>query len=211
MRQDQDPPSELTGQRAALEHDRVRHAMLLLPNALTLGAVLCGLTAVRLSGEGRFVLAMGAIFGAVLLDVADGFAARRLSAQTAIGAELDSLADFLNFGIAPAMLLYDRHLHLLGGGGWIVATIYVLATGLRLARFNVQLAHNCPSKWFRGLPSTGAAVAVITADAVANLGLQAAKIPAVIAGVTITASVLMLSKLRVPSLSTIFSRPGRNL
>ena len=116
----------------------VAHAVLLLPNFLTLCAVLCGLTALRLSAEGEFEWAIAAIFGAVVLDTADGYLARLLGAESPIGAELDSLADFVNFGVAPGMLIYQRDLHLLGWAGWIIAAIYVLATGLRLARFNVQ-------------------------------------------------------------------------
>ena len=115
------------------------------------------------------------------------------------------------YWVAPAMLLYNRDLYLLGGGGWLVATIYVLATGLRLARFNVQSrsvwqgANN--KNWFSGLPSTGAAVAILSADAaVANLGLPPAVVPALVAALAIATSTLMLSKLRVPSLSALFNR-----
>lgn len=186
----------------------MRQAIRFVPNAITLGAVLCGLIALRLSAQGRFDLAIAAILGAALLDVVDGFAARRLAAVSAVGAELDSLADFLNFGVAPAMLLYDQHLHALGVAGFFIAAAYVLATGLRLARFNVQslappAAH--PKKWFKGLPSTGAALAVIAVDATATITLQAAKAPPLLAGATLTASALMLSTLRVPTVFTLFA------
>jgi CDP-diacylglycerol--serine O-phosphatidyltransferase len=156
---------------------------------------------------------MTAILGAALLDAADGFVARKLSAESAIGAELDSLADFLNFGVAPAMLLYDRHLYSLGVAGWVIAAIYVMATGLRLARFNVQSKAVLPvpadasrprKKWFCGLPSTGAAMAVMGADA-AVLRLHPAEIPMVIAGAAVTASALMVSKLPFPSLAALLS------
>lgn len=183
-------------------------AVLLLPTFLTLTAVLCGMTALRLSGEGKPELAMAAIFAAVVLDTADGYAARRLRAESAIGAELDSLADFVNFGVAPAMLLYQRDLHLLGWTGWIVAGIYVLAAGIRLARFNVQLktaVDTSQKKWFRGLPSTGAAVAVLIADGAANALFHAIEVSFLMAGTAVAASVLMLSKLRVPAL---FKRYG---
>lgn len=183
-----------------------------IPNLLTLAAVLCGLSSIRLSGEGDFEFAAAAIFGAVALDVADGFLARRLSAVSAIGAELDSLADFLNFGVAPAMLLYRGDLHIMGIGGWLIAAAYVLATGLRLARFNVQLKSNpaaSGSKWFLGLPSTGAAVFVLIAGAAAKSALAAKAAPFFIGGVTVLASALMISQLRVPTLSALFQRKGR--
>ncbi|MGA7326627.1 MAG: CDP-alcohol phosphatidyltransferase family protein [Rhodomicrobium sp.] len=183
-----------------------------IPNLLTLAAVLCGLSSIRLSGEGDFAFAAAAIFGAVALDVADGFLARRLSAVSAIGAELDSLADFLNFGVAPAMLLYRGDLHVIGIGGWLIAAAYVLATGLRLARFNVQLKSNptaSGSKWFLGLPSTGAAVFVLIAEAAAKNTLAATAAPFFISGVTVLASALMVSELRVPTLASIFQRKSR--
>ncbi len=132
------PFKAVSGDGSAPEASPLRKLMRFIPNMLTLSAVVFGLSAIRLSGEGQFALAMTAILGAALLDAADGFLARKLSAESAIGAELDSLADFLNFGVAPAMLLYDRHLYSLGMAGWGIAAIYVIATGLRLARFNVQ-------------------------------------------------------------------------
>jgi CDP-diacylglycerol---serine O-phosphatidyltransferase len=191
---------------------RRRKLAMLVPNLITLTAVLCGLTAIRLSGQGEFALAMTAILAAALLDAADGYVARKLSAESAIGAELDSLADFLNFGVAPAILLYDRHLYQLGLLGWLIAAVYVMATGLRLARFNVQSRADTPpsdkprpsKKWFCGLPSTGAAMAIMGADA-AVLRLYPADIPTIIAGAAVTASALMVSKVPVPSLAAIFA------
>jgi CDP-diacylglycerol---serine O-phosphatidyltransferase len=187
-----------------------------IPNLLTFTAVLCGLSAIHLSGVGEFALAMTAILSAAALDAADGWVARKLSAESAIGAELDSLADFLNFGVAPAMLLYDRHLYQLGLLGWMIASLYVMATGYRLARFNVQIKTVAPAadkprpskKWFCGLPSTGAAMAIMGADAAA-LRLHPSDIPVAIAGVAVAASALMVSTLPVPSLAAIFAPTER--
>ena len=214
MKHDHGQPFKVVGNDSAASGvTPLRKLIRLIPNVLTLAAVVLGLTAIRLSGEGEFALAMTAILGAALLDAADGFVARKLSAESAIGAELDSLADFLNFGVAPAMLLYDRHLFSLGMAGWLIAAIYVIATGLRLARFNVQSKAVLPvpadpsrprKKWFCGLPSTGAAMAIMGADA-AVLRLHPAEIPMVIAGAAVTASALMVSKLPVPSLAALFS------
>ncbi len=213
MKHNHGQPFKVVGSDSAdSKGTRLRKLVRFVPNLLTLTAVVLGLTAIRLSGEREFALAMTAILGAALLDAADGFLARKLSAESAIGAELDSLADFLNFGVAPAMLLYDRHLNLLGAFGWFIAAIYVIATGLRLARFNVQSKAVLPlpadasrprKKWFCGLPSTGAAMAIMGTDA-AVLRLHPTDIPMVIAGAAVTASALMVSKLPVPSLAAIF-------
>ena len=179
------------------------NVVFLLPNILTLCAVLCGLTALRLSAEGEFDWAIAAIFAAVVLDTADGYLARALGAESPIGAELDLLADFVNFGVAPAMLIYQRDLHLLGWAGWLIAGVYVLATGLRLARFNVQSRlpkEPGQKKWFCGLPLTGAAVVVLIADAAANTVLLPDQASLVMGVIVLAAGALMVSKLRVPAL-----------
>jgi len=203
MNEEPDSPSDFAGTPATgIGHASRPNAAHLLPNILTLCAVLCGLTALRLSGEGQPELAMAAVFAAVVLDTADGYLARLLGAESPIGAELDSLADFVNFGVAPGMLLYQRDLHLLGWAGWIIAGGYVLATGVRLARFNVQTKNEAgakQSKWFSGLPSTGAAVAVLIADSAANAAFPMDKASLFTASAAIAASALMLSKLRVPA------------
>ncbi len=202
MNEEPETPQAVTADAGA-GRAPVAHAVLLLPNFLTLCAVLCGLTALRLSGEGEFEWAIAAIFGAVVLDTADGYLARLLGAESPIGAELDSLADFVNFGVAPGMLIYQRDLHLLGWAGWIIAAIYVLATGLRLARFNVQSRlPKAPEqkKWFCGLPSTGAAVAVLIADEAINAALLPDQASLAMAAAVLGAGALMVSTVRVPAL-----------
>ena len=109
------------------------------------------------------------------------------------------------------MLLYRTGLNLLGAAGWLIASVYVLSTGFRLARFNVQ--SRTPSEpahatRFRGLPSTGAASAVLIAGAFANSALKPAHAAALIAAAAIGASALMLSRLSVPSLALLFGRDG---
>jgi len=211
MNEEPDTSEDLSTAAAAAPRTRPAQAAY-LPNILTLFAVLCGMTALRLSGEGQAGLAMAAIFAAVVLDTADGYAARLLRAESPIGAELDSLADFVNFGVAPAMLLYQRDLHLIGWTGWIVAAVYVLATGIRLARFNVQsksAAGAKPSKWFLGLPSTGAAVFVLIADAAANAALRPLSAALFSALAAVAASALMVSKLKVPAPFKRYGARGR--
>src|SRR5436305_9645078 len=95
----------------------------LLPNVITLLALCAGLTAVRLAIEGKLELALGAIVLAAVLDGIDGRVARLIKGTSRFGAELDSLADFLNFGIAPALILYFLDLHVFGSALWIVALV----------------------------------------------------------------------------------------
>ena len=95
---------------------------MLVPNVITLLAICAGLTAIRLSIEGRMELAVAAIVFAAILDGVDGRVARMIKGQSKFGAELDSLADFVNFGVAPGLMLYFWQLHELNNGGWIAAT-----------------------------------------------------------------------------------------
>src|SRR5437868_1312702 len=112
---------------------------MLVPNVITLLAICAGLTAIRLSIEGRMELAVAAIVFAAVLDGVDGRVARMIKGQSKFGAELDSLADFVNFGVAPGLMLYFWQLHELNNGGWIAAMVFAIAGGLRLARFNATI------------------------------------------------------------------------
>ncbi len=112
---------------------------MLVPNVITLLAICAGLTAIRLSTEGRMELAVAAIVFAAVLDGIDGRVARMIKGQSKFGAELDSLADFVNFGVAPGLILYFWQLHELNNGGWIAAMVFAISGGLRLARFNATM------------------------------------------------------------------------
>ncbi|MGY3292573.1 CDP-diacylglycerol--serine O-phosphatidyltransferase [Bradyrhizobium sp. LM3.6] len=112
---------------------------MLVPNVITLLAICAGLTSIRLSIEGRMSLAVYAIVFAALLDGIDGRVARLIKGQSKFGAELDSLADFVNFGVAPGLMLYFWQLHELGNAGWIAAMVFAISGGLRLARFNATM------------------------------------------------------------------------
>jgi len=117
------------------------------PNLITLIALCLGLTAIRLAYEGRLEPAVYAIVVAALLDGVDGRLARLLKGTSRFGAELDSLADFVNFGVAPALILHKFVLFNVPGLGWIVALIFAIAMGLRLARFNVMLDDPNRPEW----------------------------------------------------------------
>ena len=119
-------------------HQRVPVRML-VPNFFTLLGLCAGLTSIRMSIEGRYELALAAIVFAALLDGIDGRVARLLKASSRFGAELDSLADFVNFGVAPAFLIFTWGLGDLKSLGWICVMIFALASALRLARFNSRI------------------------------------------------------------------------
>src|SRR3974390_2409841 len=130
---------------------------ILVPNVITLLALCAGLTAIRLGGGDKLELALAAIVFAAVLDGIDGRIARLLKGTSRFGAELDSLADFVNFGVAPALILYFWGLHDLHSLGWIAALAYAICAGLRLARFNVMLDDPSRPAWaanyFVGVPA----------------------------------------------------------
>ena len=133
----------------------------LLPNIITLLAVCMGVTAIRLGIEGRYELAVAAVIFAAVLDAMDGRIARFLKSASRFGAELDSLADFVNFGVVPAMLIYMRSLSALKNLGWIFALGLAICCALRLARFNVALEDPNKPAWtvafFTGIPAPAGA------------------------------------------------------
>ena len=137
----------------------------LLPNLITLLALCAGLTAIRLAIEGRLELALGAIVFAAVLDGIDGRVARMLKGTSRFGAELDSLADFVNFGVTPALILYFWGLHQLKSIGWIVALVFAICAALRLARFNVMIDDPNKPAWagnfFTGIPAPAGALTVL--------------------------------------------------
>ncbi|HSM19385.1 MAG TPA: CDP-diacylglycerol--serine O-phosphatidyltransferase [Hyphomicrobiales bacterium] len=146
----------------------------LIPNLITLLALCMGLTAIRMAIEERFEWAVAAIVVAAVLDSLDGQIARLLKSTSRFGAELDSLADFVNFGVAPAVLLYNWSLVDLRSAGWIGVLAFSLCCGLRLARFNVALDRPVPawmSKFFVGMPAPAGAITLLLPLYIDYLGL----------------------------------------
>lgn len=137
----------------------------IFPNLVTLLAICSGLTSIRFSIEGRLELAVAAIILAAVLDAVDGRIARFLKSTTHFGAEMDSLADFVNFGVAPAMLLYFELLDGQKAFGWIAALVFAICACLRLARFNVMAIDTEAPKWqrdfFTGIPAPAGALTVL--------------------------------------------------
>lgn len=149
---------------------------ILIPNLVTLLALCAGMTAIRLAIEGRLELAVGCIVAAAFLDGIDGRLARYLQGTSRFGAELDSLADFVNFGVVPAIVLYFWGLHDLRSLGWIAVLVFAMCMVLRLARFNVMLTDpNRPpfqSNFFVGMPAPAGALSVLLPIYLDFLGLR---------------------------------------
>lgn len=145
-----------------------------MPSFFTLLALCAGLTSIRMGIEERYDLALGLIVFAALLDGIDGRIARLLKASSRFGAELDSLADFVNFGVAPALLIFNWGLGSLKSLGWICVMIFALASALRLARFNVAIEDDQQPKWrkgfFTGMPTPAAAIVVLLPVYLESLG-----------------------------------------
>jgi CDP-diacylglycerol--serine O-phosphatidyltransferase len=179
---------------------------MLVPNVITLLAICAGLTAIRLSTEGRMDVAVAAIVFAAVLDGIDGRVARMIKGQSKFGAELDSLADFVNFGVAPGLILYFWQLHDLGNGGWIAAMVFAISGGLRLARFNASMDDpNKPpfaANFFTGVPAPAGAITVLLPIYLAFLGLP--RWPAILTALyTLLIAFLMVSRLPVFSGKTV--------
>lgn len=133
-----------------------RRGIYILPNLFTTANMFFGVFAVVQGMNGRFEIAAIAIFVAMVLDTLDGRVARLTHTQSAFGAEYDSLADMVSFGVAPALVMYSWALQGLGKWGWLAAFIYCAGAALRLARFNTQL-EVADKRYFTGLPSPSAA------------------------------------------------------
>lgn len=136
----------------------------LLPNMLTVVAICAGLTAIRSGLQGSYEVAVQLILLAAVLDGMDGRLARALRSESGMGAELDSLADFLNFGVAPGMLLYTWALEDSRSVGWLAVLTFAICSVVRLARFNVQRKSEDKSHdnaYFTGVPSPAGAMLVM--------------------------------------------------
>jgi CDP-diacylglycerol--serine O-phosphatidyltransferase len=168
-------PSPFRAERLRRRQFRRIPVRTLAPNLVTLLALCAGLTAIRMAFETRYSLALAAIVFAAILDGIDGRLARLLKGTSRFGAELDSLADFVNFGVAPALIIYFWGLHDLKSAGWIAAMAFAICAGLRLARFNVMMDDPDRPAWaanfFVGVPAPAGAIIVLLPIYAAFLGL----------------------------------------
>jgi CDP-diacylglycerol--serine O-phosphatidyltransferase len=143
--------------------DRDLPLMALLPNLITVGAICAGLTAIRFAFQDNFVGAVYLILLACILDGLDGRIARYMKSESQLGAELDSLADFANFGIAPALVIYAWALQDLKRAGWIAVLFFVVCMVMRLARFNADSKSETDDngEYFTGVPAPAGAMLVL--------------------------------------------------
>ncbi len=135
---------------------RMRRVVVVIPSALTLGNLFLGFWAMISAYRGNFTWAGWFIVFAGVLDMLDGRVARLSDAGSRFGAELDSLVDLISFGVAPAFILYFLEFQNAGRFGWVLVYLYVVATAVRLARFNVLSSAGPAGAWFTGLPSPAA-------------------------------------------------------
>lgn len=180
----------------------------LLPNLLTLGAICAGLTSMRLAIDGRVNEAVALVVLAAILDALDGRLARMLRSESAIGAELDSLADFLNFGVATGMLVFLSTA--LSSLGWIAVLIYVICCVMRLARFNVDARQPTPGQslgGFIGVPSPAGAMLAMM-PVFLGRAVPGWEMPSQLVAIWLVAvGLLMVSRLPTPSLKLLRFRP----
>ena len=201
--------------RRSLFRHRQVPGRILGPNFFTLLGLCAGLTSIRMGIEGRYDLALAAIVFAGCLDGIDGRIARLLKASSRFGAELDSLADFVNFGVAPAFLIFNWGLGDLKSAGWICVMIFALASALRLARFNAAIDEEKPkwqSNYFSGMPTPAAAIAVLLPVYIYQLGfdeLKARWALTIVLVYTLFISFMMVSTIPTYSGKLLGERVGR--
>ena len=179
----------------------------LLPNILTLGGVCLGISSIKFSIDGNFNLAVTLILFAAILDALDGRIARLIKGTSDFGKELDSLTDFVSFGIAPVLILYFWELNTYGKLGWAIALIYSVCCVLRLARFNLTKTNNQPewkNNFFEGVPSPAGGLLILMpliydlSDIVINFNLKTFT-----PFLTVMIAFLLVSKLPTLSLKRI--------
>ena len=178
----------------------------LLPNLLTVTAICAGMTAIRFAYQGDIEIAVQLVLIAGFLDGLDGRLARLLNCQSSVGAELDSLADFLNFGVAPGLVIHAWALQDFSRAGWIAVLGYTICCVLRLARFNVSndSDENSDSA-FMGVPSPAGAGLVMLPMYIAFLRPDLPVMqPAFISGYLLFIGLLMISHFPTFSFKTVF-------
>lgn len=187
---------------------------LMIPNLITVLAICAGLTGIRLGFEGRYELAVAMVLLAAFLDGIDGRVARLLKANSSFGVQMDSLADIINFGVAPALVSYAFLLDNARSIGWIGCLLYSIAAGLRLARFNVMAERDIKAAWqsefFVGVPAPMGAMLVLLPVYLGFLGVEPSPL-FVYASVAYTVLIGYLLVSRLPVWSGKSGRVRRDL
>jgi CDP-diacylglycerol---serine O-phosphatidyltransferase len=183
----------------------------LLPNMLTITAIIAGLTAIRFGVQGNFIHAVQLILAACVLDGLDGRLARLLHSDSKMGAELDSLADFLNFGVAPPLVIYFWALQGARPVAWIAVLVFSVSCVVRLARFNVSGKSEDSggdSAYFTGVPAPAGALLVMLPMFVSFAFADAPLLPGTVMGLYMVAIGLLLIS-RIPTWSFKTTRISR--
>ena len=181
------------------EKKQPRKGVYLLPNLFTTAALFSGFYSIIAAMDGNFSHAAVAVFISMVFDGLDGRVARMTHTQSAFGAEYDSLADMVSFGIAPALIVFTWSLAPLGKIGWIAAFIYAVGAALRLARFNTMLGVE-EKRYFTGLPSPAAAAIVAGVIWAANeKGVSGESVAMLMALLVPIAGLLMVSNVKYRS------------
>jgi CDP-diacylglycerol--serine O-phosphatidyltransferase len=188
--------------RSGQDLRQYRRGVYLLPTIFTVANMFCGYACIVLSMRGDLVPAAQFIGSAVVLDMLDGRIARLTNTASAFGLELDSLADVISFGLAPAVLALAWGLSDLGGFGWAAGFMYVTAAAMRLARFNIQSSTQVDKRYFVGMPSppaAGVVAATVHAWPYPLVGL-----PLVVSvALVLVPAALMVSTIRFRSFKTV--------
>ena len=179
----------------------------LLPNILTLGGVCLGISSIKFSIDGNFNLAVILILFASILDALDGRIARLIKGTSEFGKELDSLTDFVSFGIAPVFILYFWELNNYGKLGWAISLVYSICCVLRLARFNLTKVDNqqlWKNNFFEGIPSPAGGLLILMPliYELSNLNFKI-DVRSITPYLTVIIALLLVSKLPTPSLKKI--------
>ncbi|MBE9515521.1 MAG: CDP-diacylglycerol--serine O-phosphatidyltransferase [Proteobacteria bacterium] len=180
-----------------------RRGIYLLPNMFTTAGLFAGFYAIIMAIDGQFEHAAIAIFVAMIMDGFDGRVARMTNTESDFGAEYDSMADMVSFGVAPALVVHQWALTSMGNIGWFASFVYTAGAALRLARFNTQIGV-ADKRYFQGLASPAAAA--LLAGLVwlgADLGWEGADKRIIAFLLTFSAGVLMVSNFRYHSFKQI--------
>ena len=199
----------------------LRKTLFVLPNAITLASVFCGFNAIRVAGSpgadaNDFYRAAVLLIFAMLFDLMDGRVARLTKTQSAFGLQLDSLADVISFGVAPAVLVYQWVLYRLPMAGLLTAFLFVACSAIRLARFNVLSSTETgapvkPGKYIIGLPTppaSGILISLVVANHAVGGALGDERYTIGILVMTIVLSLLMVSNVRFRSFKDLRLNTG---
>lgn len=192
---------------------RPRPVLYFVPNMFTILGLCAGMTGMRFAFDGRWQLAVGFIIAAAVFDGLDGRSARLLKMTSKLGEQLDSLADFISFGVAPAVIVYLWVLNGARGFGWAIALVFATCSALRLARFNAELETPERPPWaldfFTGVPAPAAAgLALLPLMVSFVIGTEIARLWIINAAVMLGVGVLMVSRVPTFSVKRLRIRPS---